>query len=232
VFGENSPEYRDHQSHEIRDGRVSLPVVGYGEDPRPYEMARQRAFAEGIQRTMTMLRALEDTIDERTVAAPSAGASTAGVRAPGTSRKVFVVHGRKEGPREAVARFLERLRLEPIILQEQANESRTLIEKFERYSDVSYAVVLFTADDRGGPIEEDPSTYLPRARQNAVLELGYFVGKLGRGHVCVLYERGVEIPSDFHGVGYVELDPAGAWKTKLAQEMKAADLDVDMNRVI
>lgn len=110
------------------------------------------------------------------------------------TNKIFIVHGHDEGAREAVARFLERLGFVPIILHEQANRGRTVIEKVEAHSDVSFAVVLLTPDDegcvRGGSLE-------PRPRQNVLLELGFFIGKLGRDRVCALKRGTVEIPSDF-----------------------------------
>ena len=97
--------------------------------------------------------------------------------------------------------------------------------------DVGFAVVLFTAEDTGGLIDADPKTFRPRARQNVTLELGYFVGKLGRRRVCVLHEEEVEIPSDFHGVGYVPLDSGETWKLRLAKEMREAGLKIDMNLI-
>lgn len=65
------------------------------------------------------------------------------------SRKVFIVHGHDDGARETVARFLERIGLEAIILHEQANQGRTIIEKVVAHSDVGFAVVLLTPDDEG-----------------------------------------------------------------------------------
>ena len=98
---------------------------------------------------------------------------------------------------------------------------------------MAYAVVLLTGDDRGGLAGDDPATYRPRARQNVVLELGYFLGKLGRRHVCVLHEPGVEVPPNYDGVVYVPLDPGGAWRVLLAKEMKAtAFKDIDLNRAM
>jgi len=137
------------------------------------------------------------------------------------SNRVFVVHGRDEAAKESVARFLARLGLEPIILHEQASSGRTIIEKFEVYADVGFAVVLLTPDDVGG-LAGSAADLKPRARQNVIMELGYFIGKLSRRRVCALYKNGVEIPSDYQGVIYVELDSAGAWRTKLAQELVEA----------
>ena len=179
-----------------------------------------------------MLESLIATVRERTDSArPVPGRMTEEV--PATTDEVFIVHGRAEGLREAVARFVERLGLRPIILHEQASEGRTIIEKIERHSGVGYGVVLLTGDDRGGLAGADPASYQPRARQNVVLELGYFLGKLGRRHVCVLHEPGVEIPSDYDGVVYVPLDPGGAWRVLLAKEMKAtAFKGIDLNRAM
>jgi hypothetical protein len=113
------------------------------------------------------------------------------------ARKVFIVHGHDEGARESVARFLEQLDFDPIILHEQANQGRTIIEKIEAHGDVGFAVVLLTPDDIGSVQGGDP---LPRARQNVLLELGYFIGRLGRARVCALKRGDVEVPSDFGGV--------------------------------
>lgn len=147
------------------------------------------------------------------------------------SRKVFIVHGRNEAAREKAARLLEKLGLEPIILHEQPNRGRTIIEKFSDHSDVAYAVVLCTGDDIGGLTNEGPEKQKRRARQNVIFELGFFIGKLGRDRVCALYEKGVEIPSDYQGVVFILLDDAGAWKLSLGKEIKAAGLVIDMNKL-
>src|SRR5216683_3219775 len=141
---------------------------------------------------------------------------------------VFLVHGRNEGVQETVARFVESLGLRVTILHEQPNAGRTLIEKFEDHSDVGFAVVLLTADDVGGLRGAPADSQRPRARQNVILELGFFLGKLKRRKVCALYEDGVELPSDYDGVAFVPLDAAGAWRLKLAKELKVAGLPVDL----
>ena len=146
-----------------------------------------------------------------------------------TGHRLFLVHGQDEKVFHETARFLERLQQDVIILREQPNKGRTIIEKFEDYADVGFAVVLLTGDDRGGPISETQEDQKPRARQNVILELGYFLGRLGRNRVCAIYEQGVEIPSDYSGVLYIPLDEKGNWRISLAREMKAAGLTVDMN---
>lgn len=145
-------------------------------------------------------------------------------------QKVFLVHGHDEAAWQGVARFLERLGLQAIILREQPDQGRTIIEKFEDYaSEVGFAVVLLTADDFGAALAVPQQA--PRARQNVVFELGYFAGKLGRGRTCLLRKGEVEMPSDLYGVIYTEMDSTDGWKIKLARELKAAKLDFSPNRV-
>lgn len=140
------------------------------------------------------------------------------------SRDVFVVHGHDQAMQQTVARFLEKLQLKPIILSEQASKGRTIIEKFEDHSSVRFAVVLLSPDDTGAAKDETPK---PRARQNVILELGYFIGALGRENVCALHKGGVELPSDLHGVIWVPYE--GDWQLALIRELKAAGIDIDLS---
>lgn len=163
-------------------------------------------------------------------AKPSPPAAAGKSPSPANSRKIFLVHGHDEAAREASARFIEKLGYQPVILHEQANAGYTVVEKLEAHSDVRFALVLLTPDDEGRKL--GIPTLTPRARQNVVLELGYFIGQLGRKNVCALYKGGVEIPSDYLGVLFVALDDAGGWRLQVAREMKAAGLDVDMNKAL
>jgi len=65
-----------------------------------------------------------------------------------------------------------------------------------------------------------------------VLELGYFVGRLGRQRVCAIHRGELELPSDYMGVIYVPFDGSGGWRLLLAKELKAAGFPVDMNRAL
>jgi predicted nucleotide-binding protein len=146
------------------------------------------------------------------------------------SNNVFIVHGHNNEIKVEVARTLEKLGLNPIILHEQANAGKTIIEKFERHSDVGFTIILLTDDDLGKPkVEENLKL---RARQNVILEMGYFIGKLGREKVCPLYTIGVELPSDLYGLLYTEIDGSGHWKISMSKELKAAGYDIDVNKII
>ena len=145
---------------------------------------------------------------------------------------IFLVHGHNEAILHEVARFLEKLNLDITILREQPNEGKTIIEKFETHSDAGFAVVLLTADDKGGTYDTPYDKMQPRARQNVVFEMGYFIGKINRKHVCALYSEGVEIPSDYSGVLYILLDKDRGWQLRLAKEIKAAGFEIDFNKII
>jgi len=146
------------------------------------------------------------------------------------NNNVFIVHGHSNEVKINVARTLEKLGLNPIILHEQANSGKTIIEKFEEHSNVGFAIILLTDDDLGKSKKEENLN--SRARQNVILELGYFIGKLGRNKVCPLYTKGVELPSDLYGLLYLEIDSSEYWKISLAKELKAAGYDIDVNKII
>ncbi len=146
------------------------------------------------------------------------------------TNEVFVIHGRDEGTKNTVARFLEQLELNPVILADQPSRGCTIIEKFEQHAQVGFAVALLTPDDAGS-LQDDGNTLNPRARQNVIFELGFFIGKLGRNRVCALIKGEVEIPSDYAGVVYIPLDDR-AWKTDLVKELQSAGYNFDADRVL
>lgn len=146
------------------------------------------------------------------------------------NHNVFIVHGHNIAVQQSVARTLEKLGLNPIILHEQPNAGKTIIEKFESNSNVGFAIILLTDDDEG-KLKTDVDLK-SRARQNVVLELGYFIGKLGRDRVLPLHTEGVELPSDIHGLLYVPIDNANNWKFALVKELKAAGYSVDANSIL
>lgn len=144
--------------------------------------------------------------------------------------RVFISHGYDEKAKQAIASFVMKLGLNPIMLHEQPNMGRTIIEKFEDNS-ADFAIILLTPDEIGTSRRKTEKSR-PRARQNVIFELGYFVGRLGRNRVIVLYKEGVEIPSDYQGLLYIPMDAAGAWQKTLAKEIKNAGIEVDLNRVL
>lgn len=142
--------------------------------------------------------------------------------------KVFIVHGHDGELKHAVARMIEKQdNLKAIILSEQIAAGKTIIEKIEDNSDVADAICLFTADDFGRAKADTEEK--PRARQNVVFEAGYFMGKLGRDHVVMICEDGVEIPGDLSGVVYTGKNH---WEVEMLKALKVMGYNIDMNKLL
>lgn len=140
--------------------------------------------------------------------------------------KVFIVHGHDGELKEAIAHIVEQQNIEAIILSNKTNEGKTIIEKIEHYSNVSAAICLFTADDKGKVKSE--KSLNARARQNVVFETGYFMGKLGRNRVVIVSENDVELPSDMNGMVYTNKTD---WKVDVLKELKAMGFAIDFNKL-
>lgn len=133
-----------------------------------------------------------------------------------------------------MARIVEKIDLDPIILHEQSNLGNTVIEKFMTHSNVGFCIVLLSADDYGYSKSQGKNNAQKRARQNVILELGFFIGKLGRNRVVALIEdiADFEIPSDINGVIYITFDNAGKWKFDLLKELVANGYNLDANKIL
>lgn len=142
---------------------------------------------------------------------------------------VFIVHGHDGEAKQRTARFIEKLGFNAIILHKQASRSRTIIEKIEKYSNVGFAIVLYTADDKGNAnVKADKGELNPRARQNVVFEHGYLMARIGRENVVPLVEPGVELPGDISGIVYIS---DKEWQIDVAKEMKDAGYEIDFNKI-
>lgn len=227
IFGLESLEY---QRHEIIPFHYAVPIVMGGVPTHEWVEAYEKAIKEAASRLRTVediLREKLDDLDEDEINGPVAPKKSANQGTP--NRRVFVVHGHDEEAKQSVARFLQQIELDPIILHEQANKGRTIIEKFEDHSDVGFAVIILTPDDVGSAKGKEEKR-APRARQNVILELGYFVGALGRARICALKKGEIEVPSDYVGVIYTSMDAAGAWKTELAKEIDSAGIEINFRK--
>lgn len=156
--------------------------------------------------------------------APQPRPASRAASAVSSPNRVFVVHGLNETARTAVVSFLESLGLVGIVLHDQPNMGRHLLTKFIQEADlVTFAVVLMADDDvgsvKGGRLAS-------RARQNVILELGYFLAHLGQARVCALITPGLETPSDFDGIVYIRMDDEHRWQQELKRELLAAKIPV------
>lgn len=148
------------------------------------------------------------------------------------NKNIFIVHGHDTELKNDVELFLKSIDLNPIVLHRELDEGLTVIEKFEKHSDVNYAIILLTPDDIGFTVEESQKHESEReielrARQNVIFEFGYFVGKLTRRNVCCIYKEGVKLPSDLNGLIYKKvnksIEEVGLF---LMKELRNCGLDV------
>lgn len=217
TFGPNTIEYDRYRMASTFDWYSS-----YIEETPHSE--KVQGVTEAKVRSKQLLSAAIELLQERLDdMAPQAAPAEISEKAS-VSKRIFIVHGRDNDPKEAVARFVTSLGFEPIILHEQANKGRTIIEKFrEEASDVGFAIVLMTPDDK-------TTENLLRARQNVILELGFFLGALGPDRVAAIVKGDIEKPSDFDGVFYLPFD--AGWKAALGKELQAAGYAVDWNKIM
>lgn len=222
VFGDNT-EYVD----KLKKIRYSPSIAYSGMSDGVYYSSFQSGKNELINLLNVMLEDLNLTFALETNEKPENAKA-------GQSKNIFIVHGHNEEMKLSVARAIEKLKLNPIILHEQPNKGKTIIEKFTANSDVAFAIVLLSADDIAYNKKSKPETAIFRARQNVIFELGYFIGKLGREKVIALHEteEKLEIPSDYSGVIFVPFDKAGKWKFDLVKELKEVGINVDANDIL
>lgn len=150
------------------------------------------------------------------------------------SRRIFIVHGHDGELKNELARFLEKLEFEPIILHEQPDKGETIFSKLrDEMSDVGFAFIILPPDDIGA-IASRIEELKARARQNVVFEHGLFCGQLGPSRICAIRKGDVEIPSDLHGVLYKTLPIGGnigSIAFDIVKELRAAGYIVDANKV-
>lgn len=230
VFGARTVEYHRYAGAiQLDHGPVTMAFSDYDQH---IDSAKARIYVtEGKTASVLILKsAVKWLQDEIRFCSESEAVSNTLQAASKVSRKIFIVHGHDEVARLTVARFIEKIGFDAIILSEQSNQGRTVIEKIEAHGDVGFAVVLLTPDDLGG---KSADALKPRARQNVLLELGYFIGRLGRPNVFTLAKGDLEIPTDFAGMVWESLDDGGAWRMKLAQELSdTGNYAIDWNTVM
>lgn len=217
AFGEDTPRHRRYS------GAAIIDTAGINMNGTPHHEVIE-GLHHGKDRSIALMkeaiRYLEETLTEAGALVNGVNTPEGDIPTPKPSTDVFVVHGHDDDFKREVSDVLRRAGLTPIVLHEQPNGGKTIIEKFEKHGGLAgFAVVLLSPDDVGGPSRDHLQ---PRARQNVIGEMFWFAGKLGRSHVCALKKGELELPSDFIGVIYTVVDERGAWKTDLLKELQAA----------
>ena len=187
-----------------------------------FDDEQQRIWcSKGLKATIPMFEELLSDLDEDDENTPKNDSKI-------NNNKVFIVHGHDGKLKYKTAELLRKLGIEPIILHDQPNSCRTIIEKIEDFgSEASAAIILFTPDDVGKAVsEEEPRA---RGRQNVVFEAGYFMGLLGRSNtILIRSDDSIELPGDLSGVVYSD----DASEFTIARELKAMGFNIDLNNLM
>jgi predicted nucleotide-binding protein len=228
VFGHGTIEYNRYLSAQNLDNG---PMV-FGDVPdSAYDV--RKYYTDGKKKSLSLLRqavcGLEEEIGEQEQEASKLLPEAHPMR---DRSKGFIVHGHDGETLQTIARFIEKIGLQAIILRERPNKGRTIITKFrEEAAGAGFAVVLMTPDDVGGASGSPLDKQRFRARQNVVFELGFFLGALGPECVAALVKGDIERPSDFDGVVYISMEN-GTWKMDLSTELQSAGYRIDWNTVM
>lgn len=219
-YGENSKEVVD-----FRNTHFSLMIYTFNETESDYI----EACKSGLLTSKAVFGVYLDELKEKDSVQDNKAMRINNVR----PNKIFIVHGHDDALKQEVARIVEKQGLDAVILSEQANRGKTIIEKFEENTDVGAAICLFTGDDYGRAIKDDkgeetkPANDRLRARQNVVFESGYFMGRLGREKVILIANPEIEIPSDLQGVVYTN---DKSWQIDVLKELKEIGYAIDFNK--
>jgi predicted nucleotide-binding protein len=178
---------------------LAVKVLKYGND---HFVKARETIISALQETLSVTN--EDRFNELKKASSKNISSQ-------ISNKIFIVHGHDHNFKHELEIFLTEIGLQPIVLHREADEGKTIIEKFEKHSDVGYAFILLSPDEIAYASEQDKledinRTKEHRARPNVIFEFGYFVGKLSRERVCCLMKGNVTRPSDLDGLVYKRID--------------------------
>lgn len=218
----------DHPSYKAFNGvNYTLSIWSNSTPQSAFEAARRR----GVLSAIAILDGAIYELEERSGTSAKVEVRTDKTDDTKEPGEIFIVHGHDHGRLAEVKNAVVSLMGRPaVVLHEQANLGQTIIEKFEKNAArAGFAIVLLTADDQGKA--SGGGTDRARARQNVVFEAGYFVGRLTRRNVVLLYEEGVELPSDLNGVVYERLDSERLWRYKLGQELRSAGFAADLHNL-
>ncbi len=151
-----------------------------------------------------------------------------------TPRRIIVVSGTDEVMKQALTKALTKLWLAPVVMQEEPSQGRKIVEHFQDYADVGFAVVLLSPDDYTYPKAEAATKRKLSPQQDVIFLLGFLLGKLGKSKVLVFYKESADfaVPLDFEGVKFTAFDDRDSWKLALIRELTNCVYSVDADRIL
>lgn len=149
-------------------------------------------------------------------------------------RRIFVISGSDEEMKQVTSVALTKLGLAPVIMREQPRQGRRIVEHFEDYSDVGFAVILLSPDDYVFSKDDSPSKRTLKPKQDLIFTFGFILGKLDKSKVLVFYKESenFEVPTDYDGIQFTAFDDRDSWKLALIRELKTAGYAIDQNAIL
>lgn len=150
--------------------------------------------------------------------APAAGA-------PSLTKILLICCSRNGTARQALCRFAAQLKFSFEIIEFNPEQPSNLIEQIYHHRDAKFAVIYWgEPTGRELPGSAHPERYVGFA-------LGFAVGRLGRGRVCMLGSTTAAPLPGFTRILVAQLDAGGGWQIPLGRRMKNAGIDVDLNKL-
>ena len=113
-------------------------------------------------------------------------------------KKGFIAFGKDYLAALELKNFLNKLDIEPIILDEQPDLGLSVVEKFEKYAkQCNVAFIIMSPDDN---VKDKLGSEFYAARQNVIMELGWFMRHVGRSNIIIIHKEGTHIPSNISGI--------------------------------
>jgi hypothetical protein len=136
------------------------------------------------------------------------------------SSNIFLVYENNNEMKVDVVNKLEQLELNPIILHEKSDSTRSFFDSIKKYPHISFVIFIFSRNN-------------PRGKNNLdlIFKLGFFTGKLGAENVVVVYQKDdvFKILKDNYDILWIEYKID--WYLGLIKQLKSCNFDIDANKI-
>ena len=147
---------------------------------------------------------------------------------PNNGGRICITYGRDQIMNKQVVSVIRSLGIDPIVMQDKQNRDKPLAQFVTEYQDISFAIVILSADDWVYPKSGKPKDAFTFTDQKIVFHLGFWTGKLGRSRVFTLYydQRSFRHPTEHFDVIYTPLDKNDLWKKELVSRLIASNIKI------
>lgn len=152
----------------------------------------------------------------------------------GVPRRIIVVSGTDELMKQTITGALKKLGLAAVVMSEEPRQGKKIVDRFQDYADVGFAVVLLSPDMYVYPKGDEATKRERIPNQDVTIMFGFLLGKLGKEKVHAFYRESsnFRFPREFEGVKFTALDDRDSWKHALIRELNSNGYTVDSERLL